>query len=104
MRVSVFMLQLFINNKWVDPVKQGGKLDVVDPRTGDTIKQLANAGQRALLYCHFDLLIKLWINVMLLLDRLGTNLLACAVCRSVRNAHARLRWQQLYVSMRRLPV
>lgn len=45
MRVSVFVLQLFINNKWVDPVKQGDKLDVVDPRTGDTIKQLANAGQ-----------------------------------------------------------
>jgi acyl-CoA reductase-like NAD-dependent aldehyde dehydrogenase len=46
MRVSVFVLQLFINNKWVDPVKPGEKLDVVDPRTGDTIKQLANAGQQ----------------------------------------------------------
>jgi acyl-CoA reductase-like NAD-dependent aldehyde dehydrogenase len=40
----VLLLQLFINNKWVDPQK-GGKLDVVDPRTGDTIKQIANAGR-----------------------------------------------------------
>jgi hypothetical protein len=39
----VVPLQLFINNKWVDP-KKGGKLDVVDPRTGDTIKQIASAG------------------------------------------------------------
>lgn len=36
-------VQLFINNEWVDP-KQGGKLDVIDPRTGDTIKQIASAG------------------------------------------------------------
>jgi acyl-CoA reductase-like NAD-dependent aldehyde dehydrogenase len=35
-------LQLFINNEWVDP-KAGGKLDVVDPRTGDVIKQIASA-------------------------------------------------------------
>jgi len=38
-----WLSQLFINNKWVD-AKQGGKLDVVDPRTGDTIKQIASAG------------------------------------------------------------
>lgn len=43
--VPVALSQLFINNKWVD-AKQGGKLDVVDPRTGDTIKQIASAGER----------------------------------------------------------
>lgn len=31
--------QLFINNQWVD-AKQGGKLDVIDPRNGKTIKQV----------------------------------------------------------------
>jgi hypothetical protein len=35
--------QLFINNEWVDS-KQSEKLDVVDPRTGQVIKQIANAG------------------------------------------------------------
>lgn len=40
--------QLFINNQWVDP-KAGGKLDVVDPRTGDVVKQVASAGQ-----CHCE--------------------------------------------------
>uniref|UniRef100_A0A383W590 Aldehyde dehydrogenase domain-containing protein n=1 Tax=Tetradesmus obliquus TaxID=3088 RepID=A0A383W590_TETOB len=34
--------QLFINNEWVDP-KAGGKLDVVDPRTNDVVKQIASA-------------------------------------------------------------
>eukprot|EP00879_Flechtneria_rotunda_P019217 GHRR01020178.1.p1 GENE.GHRR01020178.1~~GHRR01020178.1.p1 ORF type:complete len:390 (+),score=99.31 GHRR01020178.1:177-1346(+) len=34
--------QLFINNEWVDP-KAGGKLEVIDPCTGDVIKQVANA-------------------------------------------------------------
>jgi betaine-aldehyde dehydrogenase len=36
------LLQLFINNEWVDR-KSGGKLDVVDPRTGDVVKQIASA-------------------------------------------------------------
>jgi aldehyde dehydrogenase (NAD+) len=36
--------QLFINNEWVD-AKAGGKLDVVDPRTGETVKQVANADE-----------------------------------------------------------
>eukprot|EP00882_Tetradesmus_deserticola_P000514 GHRQ01000566.1.p1 GENE.GHRQ01000566.1~~GHRQ01000566.1.p1 ORF type:complete len:519 (+),score=242.54 GHRQ01000566.1:206-1762(+) len=34
--------QLFINNEWVDP-KSGGKLDVVDPRTGAVVRQIASA-------------------------------------------------------------
>lgn len=40
--LALLLLQLFINNEWVGP-KAGGKLDVVDPRTGDVIKQVANA-------------------------------------------------------------
>lgn len=35
--------QLLINNQWVD-AKQGGKLDVIDPRNGNTIKQVVLLG------------------------------------------------------------
>ena len=37
-----FALQLFINNEWVD-AKKGEKMPVIDPRTGETVFEVAKA-------------------------------------------------------------